>query len=67
MGFEPRTSGSAVLRPNHETTNITVLHYKYEIGVKYCICLDWFSTCHYCNILYADYDLSNGSRSKVTM
>ena len=27
----------------------------------------WLSTYHYYNILYADYDLSNGSRSKVTM
>ena len=40
-GFEPRSSGSAVQHPNHSTTeafNIQVLHYKYEIGVKYCIC-----------------------------
>ena len=39
-GFEPRTSGSAVQHPNHYTTeafNKKVLHYKYEIGVKYCI------------------------------
>ena len=70
MGFEPWTSGSAVQYPNHWTTeayNIPVSHYKYDIGVKYCICKDWLSTCHYYNILYADYDLSNGSRSKVTM
>ena len=40
-GFEPRTSRSAVQHPNHLTTeafNRQVLHYKYEIGVKYCIC-----------------------------
>ena len=40
-GFEPRTSGSAVQHPNHYTTEafrIPVSHYKYGIGVKYCIC-----------------------------
>ena len=39
--FEPRTSGSAVEHPNHYTTeanNRLVSHYKYDIGVKYCIC-----------------------------
>ena len=41
MGFDPRTSGSAVQHPDDYTTeafNKPVLHYKYEIGVKYCIC-----------------------------
>ena len=41
MGFEPRTSGCAVQHPNHSATeayNIPVSHYKYDIGVKYCIC-----------------------------
>ena len=40
-GLEPRTSGSAPQHPNHKTTEAfyrQVLHYKYEIGVKYCIC-----------------------------
>ena len=40
-GFQSRTSGSAVQHPNHYTTeafNIPVSHYKYGIGVKYCIC-----------------------------
>ena len=39
-GFEPRTSGCVDQHPNHKTTeafNIPVLHYKYEIGVRYCI------------------------------
>ena len=36
-GFEPRTSGSAVLYPNHYTTEgfIRALsHYKYDIGYR---------------------------------
>ena len=41
MGFDPWTSGSAVQHPDDYTTeafNKPVLHYKCEIGVKYCIC-----------------------------
>ena len=36
-GFEPRTSGSAVLYPNHYTTegfNRALSHYKYDIGYR---------------------------------
>ena len=36
-GFEPRTSGYAVLYPNHYTTegfNRALSHYKYDIGYR---------------------------------